>query len=325
MTDELNIIIVTYNSEDSIERCIDSINSQETDRKYKIIVVDNSSSDRTVEIIEKRYPELLLVKSNHNGGYASGLNLGLRNKSKGDCLILNPDTEIINDSISKMHKALSKNVNAGIVGPAILDSAGKTILSSFRFTDLFQSIWTAAGLQLLAPFNRSGGRFELRRTAPGKCVKVDRLLGAVMLIKSEVLEGIGKFDERFFLYSEEEDYCLRATKAGWDVIYEPAARVRHAGALSSEQLGTISVAAANWSRHLYMLKHHGWFTAQISRLMWILMLSVRMATTVVGKLIGIPSKNFEGYYLSFKCLLFPGYFDRKLRPEHSTKAFETAV
>ncbi|HHE46280.1 MAG TPA: hypothetical protein ENL08_01080, partial [Bacteroidetes bacterium] len=156
--------------------------------------------------------------------------------------------------------------------------------------------------------------WEIRRRPPFEPVEVDRLLGAAMMMRRRALEDTGGFDERFFLFSEEEDICLRLKQAGWRIYYHPGPQIVHRGAASTDQNLPMAVAAADWSRYLFMKKHHSRLSAEVSRFIWIAAVFLRLLLVhLMSPLKGMP--RAEGYLLSLRSLLKPGYFERAVRPQ----------
>jgi hypothetical protein len=301
-------VIVTYNSAVTIDDCLRSLAGTVDAGIFKVIVVDNASSDGTADLIAKKYPWVELIRSSVNCGFAAGNNLALVHLVGDYCFFLNPDTRVGAGCSKGLMEFLDNHHDAGCVGPAVVSKDGKKTLSYFAFTGFMTSIWVALGIQKFLPLNRTGKRIELRRKPPNKVVEVDRLLGAAMMIRNEILAKVKGFDERFFLYSEEEDFCRQIQNAGWKIYYTPWYFIIHSGSASSSQTTALSIAAANWSRYVLLRKHCSRVTAELSRIIWILTLSIRF-------LFAVPkSNNRKGYKLSIKSLLKPGYFDSELRP-----------
>ncbi|MCF7810646.1 glycosyltransferase family 2 protein [bacterium] len=309
MTPRGTAVIVTYNSAGSIDDCLRSLAGTVDAGIFKVIVVDNASGDGTADLIERKYPWVELIRNPVNAGFAAGNNLALIHLVGDYCFFLNPDTRVGAGCSKGLMEFLDDHDDAGCVGPAIVDETGKKTLSYFAFTGFITSVWMAIGLQRIFPLNRTDEKFELRRKPSKKVVRVDRLLGAAMMIRNEVLAKVKGFDERFFLYSEEEDFCRQIQNAGWKIYYTPRNFIIHNGGESSSQDTVLAIAATNWSRYLLLRKHCSRFKAELSRIIWILTLVIRF-------LFSIPRSNKrKGYILSIKSLLKPGYFDKKLRPD----------
>ncbi|MDP8237460.1 MAG: glycosyltransferase family 2 protein [Candidatus Hatepunaea meridiana] len=311
MTPRVTVIIVTYNSAGFIGECLDTLSKSAASGYLKVILVDNASTDSTADIIEKEYPWVNLVRSKYNNGFGAGNNIAISDVEGDYIFFLNPDTRVGPYCSKTLVDFLDDYDDAGCVGPCVIDEKGHKILSYFMFTGLFTSLWSAMELQRLFPLNRTNGKREFRWKPPNYSVEVDRLLGAAIMIRRKVLDQIGRFDERFFLYSEEEDICLRLRHAGWNIYYDPSSYVIHQGGTCKQQALPLMIAAANWSRYIYLRKHKNRISAEISRLVWIILLSLRL---FISFLLPASRRKRYGYIWSLKSLLKPGYFDRVLRP-----------
>lgn len=308
------VVIVTYNSEGIISQCLESLQGDVETGLVKVVVVDNKSVDNTVDIIASRFPWVTLIRSDVNGGFSAGNNLGSRHIEGGWCFFLNPDSIVDRDCIGSLADYLDKKPDIGCIAPAITNDKEQVIISYFPFTTLFTSIWTAVGLHRLIPLNRTNDSFEVRRQPPDNPVDVDRVLGAAIMVSRNALEQVGGFDEQFFLYSEEEDLCLRLHRAGWRVVYFPKVKVIHEGAAATGGNKPLAVASADWSRYLYMVKHKPRLAAELSRFAWLFALVVRYSVSLVSSFGDMRHDRLEGYKLSICSLLYRGYFERELRP-----------
>jgi N-acetylglucosaminyl-diphospho-decaprenol L-rhamnosyltransferase len=324
MTDG-SIIIVTFNSAEHIVDCLDSLREDCASDRIKVIVVDNCSSDRTVEIIKQDFSWVTLIQSPYNGGFSAGINIGLCEASGDWRLILNPDTRLHPGTLSDLITSLMNRPDVGCIAPAILNQNGELIISTFAFSNLFTSIWYAFGLHHIITLNHVNQHpVWTPKTSIKSISEVDRVLGAVMLIRSEAINSIGMFDEMFFLYSEEEDYCHRLWDAGWKVVYNPEVKALHLGAGSTGIDNPIAQASADWSRYLYMRKHCGRLSAEISRFIWIVMLSLRLTCFTLFAGIKKSKNRIEGIKLSIRSLACPGYFERHLRPAKQSELLRVA-
>ncbi|MDP8228471.1 MAG: glycosyltransferase family 2 protein [Candidatus Electryoneaceae bacterium] len=312
------VVIVMYNAIKFVGECLNSLKTDAMDGWINVVAVDNVSTDGTAEYVAEQYPWVTLVRSPDNGGFGAGNNIGLSQMDSDDsgqsdwCFILNPDTVVSAGCLRKLSDFLDEHQDVGCVGPGVTDESGEQIVSYQPFMNLWTSFWVAVGLQRILPLNRTDEQWELRRHPPSKIVQVDRLLGAAMMIRRLALDQIGGFDERYFLYSEEEDLCIRLQNTGWKIAYNPSGTITHSGAKSTGADNPLAIAATDWSRYLFMAKHYSKGTAEISRWIWIVMITLRY---LLSFLKGGARK--EGYRLSLKSLINIGYFDRELRPKRA--------
>ncbi len=308
------VVIVTYNARDIISRCLNSLRHAVESGFAKVVLVDNASTDGTAEFIADQFPWVTLVRSGFNCGFGAGNNLSLEHLEGDWCFFLNPDATVTERDLESMAEYLGSNPQVGCIGPSVKDENGNKTLSYYPFTKLLTSIWSASGLNKVLPLNKTDGRWELRSRPPDGIVEVDRVLGAAMMVPRKLFERSGGFDERFFLYSEEEDLCLRIRKAGLKVVYYPGAEVVHIGGDTTRHNKPLATASANWSRYLFMRKHYSKAKAEISRWVWLFGLTLRCFITMLVCWGRGRKDRIAGYRLSTFSLLKRGYFDMRLRP-----------
>jgi GT2 family glycosyltransferase len=242
----VGVIVVSYNSGRVIGELLDSLPAACGPVRYRTIVVDNGSMDGSVDLLQNR-PEVSLVRS-QNFGYAAGINRGIAVVPDATCfLILNPDTRLHPGCVPALMSALTIN-HAGIAVPKVLTPDGRVDRSLRREP----SIWRALGLTRtrLSLFSENLMREEDYEDSRA----VDWALGAVMLVSAQCAGRVGPWDETYFLYSEETDFCLRARDLGYSTWFEPAAVATHIGGASGTSHKTQTLRAMN-SVRLYRRRH----------------------------------------------------------------------
>ncbi len=188
----------------------------------EIIIVDNNSNDGSVEMIEKEYPEVILIKNRKNLGYGRANNQGIR-KTKGKyVLILNPDTIILPGTVEKMCRFLDENPTVGACGPSILDSNYQPFAPMIYDPTLLELLGKDTLLRRLFP-RLSSPRYR----QPKERKEVERLSGCCFLSRKEALKAAGLFDERIFLFYEEADLFFRLRRKGWAIYYLPELSIVH--------------------------------------------------------------------------------------------------
>lgn len=214
---ELSTIIVTYNSQDEIEKLLFSSNKF-LPAGSEVIVVDNDSSDGTVAEV-KQFKNVKLIKNSVNIGYGKGTNLGVRRAAGEYLLLLNPDTLLIDHSVNKMLSFAKSHPEVGIVAPKLLGLNG-TIQASVSKDP------TLAGAFRRYLFNK---KYDYGEYVPIENYhqEVEVVYGAALLVKKEIFRGIGGFDGRYFLYFEDLDLCRKVRGEGLKVVYLPEAQVIH--------------------------------------------------------------------------------------------------
>lgn len=255
---KLSIIIVNWNVKDLLYKCLKSIFETSDDLNFEIIIVDNSSSDGSVEMIKEKFPSAILIENKKNLGFGAANNQGIR-ISKGEyILILNPDTVIFPNSPQKMIAFLDQNPDAGAVGPKILNPDGSIQFECARnFPTPLTDFFGLSTLYRRFPKSRIFGRYLMSYWDHNDQRRVDLLSGACMMIRKKVFDEVGLFDEKFFMFAEEPDLFLRIKKQRWTVYFLPSAQIVHFWGKSTEQLFYNMVVETRRSMELYFKKSYG--------------------------------------------------------------------
>ncbi|MGC9001061.1 glycosyltransferase family 2 protein [Caldisericum sp.] len=233
---DFSIILVTYNSEDFIRECLESIYNtiKNTKFSFEVIVVDNNSQDATVKML-RDFPEVKLIKNKENLGFSRANNLAFEN-SKGKILFfLNPDTKIISSEIfEEVYKIFSTNSGIGAIGVKLVDEKGKAALSGFSFEPWWSAILSLLSMQFI-DFRIIKDEHLLKKINNlNHPVEVDWVSGGAMFISREVYSKVSGFDSNFFLYSEDVDICKRIKDRGLKILFLPYIYVLHYTSHSSK-------------------------------------------------------------------------------------------
>jgi GT2 family glycosyltransferase len=249
------VVIVTYNSADDIVGLLESLTAAAAGLTLRSVVVDNGSTDATVSLV-RACPGVSCVETGANLGYAGGINVGRQHAGKYNALlVLNPDAALEAGALREMFAALD-DPSVGIVAPMLLDADGRLYPSLRREPTLARAI--GDGLLGSRIGRRPAWLSEIVRDESPYSYRhaVDWATGAALLVSAACDRALGRWDERFFLYSEETDYAARARDAGFRVEYRPTAQVRHRGAGSGRSRELIALNAV--SRIRYMEKRRRW-------------------------------------------------------------------
>jgi GT2 family glycosyltransferase len=253
---DLSVIVVTYNSAAYIDACLASLEARLAPERTEICVVDNASTDRTREIVAHHESRVRVVANPRNLGFAAALNRGLAATRGRHVLWVNPDATLENGGAQTLVAYLDAHPEVGILGPKILDPDGRLQRSARAFPSYDWPLGHRHGwLTRLFPGNPFSARYLLADLDPSTVREVDWVSGACLLHRREVAERVGGLDERFFMYCEDVDFCLRAKRAGWAVRYHPALTVRHHVAGSTRQQSTRMLVERHRSLWRYYQKH----------------------------------------------------------------------
>ena len=223
---DISTIIITWNSQEFIKECLDSIFSQKG-VSFEVLVVDNNSSDKTCKIIKKDFPQVNLICNQKNLGYAKANNQALRLTNGEFILFLNPDTKLYSDTLNKMLDSMQENKDIAVLGPQLLN-LDKTIQPSCReFPKYSTLIWEFTGLSRLFPKSKIFGAWRMGYFHHQKIREVDQPMGSAFLVRKEVLDKLGFLDEDFPIFFNDVDLCYRIKKAGKKIIFYPEAKIFH--------------------------------------------------------------------------------------------------
>jgi len=251
MSLELAVVIVSWNTRDLTLNALHTLltDVETHGPQAEVWVVDCASTDGTPQAIRERYPQVSLIASDRNLGFAAGNNLALRQLGFGEpaaaetrsvlpraVYLLNPDTVTLPGATRTLYDALFSLPRAGVVGAQLTYEDGSFQHGAFRFPGLLQ-----LGIELFpAPVRLYdswlNGRYSRRQYERGVPFRVDHTLGATMMVRGEAIQQAGLLDESYFMYCEEIDWSFRIRRAGWEIYTVPAARVIHLGGQSTGQV-----------------------------------------------------------------------------------------
>jgi N-acetylglucosaminyl-diphospho-decaprenol L-rhamnosyltransferase len=261
---DVSIVIVNWNVRDLLRRCLHSI-TQFPVSSIEVIVVDNASTDGSIDMVRAEFPDVHLAVNARNQGFPAGVNQGISLAQGRYVLILNPDTEVVGEALTTMVAYADEHPDVGVVGPQLLNPDGSVQSSRRRFPALATAFFESTWLQPYAP-RRLLESYYVGDQPHGTVQDVDWLTGAALMARQTAIERVGPMDERFFMYSEELDWCRRFREAGWRVVYLPTAQILHHEGKSSEQVLPARHIYFQTSRVRYFRKYHSRAAAELLRL-----------------------------------------------------------
>jgi GT2 family glycosyltransferase len=278
------VIIVNWNAGDYLGRCLDTIYAGNLNETLEVIVVDNNSADRSAEFIGEKYPQVKLIVNRQNVGFARANNQALQEALGDLILLLNPDTEIKPDTLQIMVDFIQSRPECGIAGCKVLNPDG-TLQQACRrnIPTIADAFFKLTGLSRFFPGSPRFSRYNLTYLPADQLAVVDAVSGSFMITRREVVARIGFLDERFFMYGEDLDWCLRARQAGYQNYYFPATSIIHYHGQSSRQrplraaycfyqamyLFYCKHTAPPWSRPLIRLASLFAFLAALPKIFWL--------------------------------------------------------
>ena len=233
---DVSIIIVNWNTRDILRDCLQSVYDQTKEISYEVIVIDNASSDDSVDMVKKEFPQVILIENKENRGFAAANNQGIAIAKGRYILLLNSDTIILDNAVYKTLLIADANVQAGIIGCRALNRDRTLQRTCFMFPSVLNMLLSMTGLYKLFPKSKFFGREHMSWWNRDDEREVDVVTGCFMFVRREVIEKIGVMNEDYFIYAEETDWCFKAKKAGFKVLFTPFAEIIHLGGTSTDQI-----------------------------------------------------------------------------------------
>jgi GT2 family glycosyltransferase len=224
----LSIVIVNYNAGNLLHDCLKSIYAGANGMPFEVWVVDNKSVDDSPAKVKSAFPKVRVIENACNVGFSKANNIAVSQCDSNYVLLLNPDTLVMGDAIDRMVDFMEENPTVGIAGCKVLNRDHTLQLACRRSIPTPRvAFFRMTGLSRLFPKNKAMAQYNLTFTDANEVQEVDAVSGAFLMVRRKTIQDIGLLDERFFMYGEELDWCLRAKKAGWKVMYNPGAEIVH--------------------------------------------------------------------------------------------------
>ncbi len=272
MTDpsvELSVVIISFNTRQLLDECLQSLIKESQGISLEIIIVDNASRDGSADYVEAHYPSVRLVRSTFNLGFAAANNLAFKIAQGIYIALLNSDAFLQEGALRKALERIKASPSVGLAGGRLIGRDGRWQPSARLFPSLLIEFLQLSGLEGKYASSRFFGQFNRTWASPEESCATDWVPAAFAIIPKHILNELGGFDERFFLYYEEVDLCRRIKAAGYQIQYWGDVVVIHIGGESSKTVENHTFSSKDaqlvlWrmrSELLYYRKHHGWLGA----------------------------------------------------------------
>ena len=284
----VSIVILSWNTCGLLENCLSSITTAAADLDVEIIVVDNASTDGSQAMVRDKFPHVHLIANQENVGFARGNNQAMALCKGRYMLLLNSDAFAAPGSIQALVRLADVQPKAGIVGAQLLNPDNSFQASHTSFPNLWREflILSGVGRLLYGRWYPSRGPEEDKGPQP-----VDYVEGACMLVRAEAFDDVGGLDEGYFMYSEEVDWCYAIREEGWQVWYQPEAKVIHLGGASSQSRRVRREADLYRSRVRFFRKHYGDMAAEALKLQIYVLTAIKV---IIYKLLRLLSGGHYG-------------------------------
>jgi GT2 family glycosyltransferase/peptidoglycan/xylan/chitin deacetylase (PgdA/CDA1 family) len=266
---DVSVIVVNWNTKDILRTCLKSVYEQAGNIEYEIIIIDNASSDASVEMIRSEFPRVILIANDSNRGYAAALNQGMKVARGRYFLLLNSDIIICDSAIEKTVGYADMHLDAAVVGCQVREDDNKIHLTCRRFPSLLNLLLDVFGLNRLFKNNKFFGREFMLWWPRDSEREVEVVSGMFMLVRQQAVEKVGMMDESYFFLFEETDWCYRFSKSGWKMLFWPGAQVIHihGGSQSRKKAGTKIAIQYQKNMLIFFRKHYGGVRCFIARVL----------------------------------------------------------
>lgn len=232
----LSIVIVNWNTNRLLEACLESIYRHAPEFGFEVIVVDNASDDFDAFALQTQFPNTTFIANDSNLGYAKGNNQGI-NRSEGDfILLLNPDTEVKDDSLATLVEFMEDHHRAAAAGCRLVRPDGTVERSCRSFPSPGPVAFEFLRLSRLFPRSRVFGAYRMTWFDYNEEIQVDQPMGSCLILSRKAVKEIGLIDEDFPIFFNEVDWCYRAKQSGWKIYFTPATEIIHHGGSSTKQI-----------------------------------------------------------------------------------------
>ena len=251
----VSVIIVNWNTRDLLRQCLQSVYAQPSSIEREIIVVDNGSTDGSVEMVRREFGPVKLLANHDNRGFAAANNQGIAVANGRYILLLNSDTIVLDRAIEKTVAFADQYPDTAVTGCRVLNPDRTLQNTCFMFPSLLNWFLFSTYLYRMFPRSRFFGREQMTWWSRDDAREVDVVTGCYMLVRKEAIRQVGQMDELFFMYAEETDWCYRFKTNGWKSRFTPDAEIIHIGGASAAKIGTRRTQLTNSSFVRYMFKH----------------------------------------------------------------------
>jgi GT2 family glycosyltransferase len=253
---DISVVIVAWNARHYLELCLESLIETSPRRSMEVLVVDNASADGTIEMIESKFPWVRLMESKENLGFSKGNNLAIRQCQGRYIALVNPDVIVFPGCLDTLADFLDQNPKVGDVGPRVFNPDMTQQSTCRRFPSLWNNICSATHFESIFKGRSFFAGEHMSYFSHDRTLAVDVIVGCFSMIRREAFDDVGLLDEGLFMYGDDVDWCRRAWKAGWQVVFYPEARAIHDRGKTTAPFPVHFAVAQQRSVLRYWTNHH---------------------------------------------------------------------
>lgn len=253
---DISVVIVAWNAKHYLELCLESLAKNPPVRSMEVLVVDNASSDNSIEMVEAKFPWVTLIKSKENLGFSKGNNLAIRQCQGRYIALVNPDVIVFPDCLDTLADFLDRNPKVGNVGPRVFNPDMTQQSTCRQFPTLWNNFCSATQLERIFKGSSFFAGEHMFYFPHDRTRTVDVIVGCFSMIRREAFDEVGLLDEDLFMYGDDVDWCRRAWNAGWQVVFYPDAHAIHDRGKTTAPFPVRFAVAQQRSVLHYWTKHH---------------------------------------------------------------------
>lgn len=232
---ELSVTILSWNTQRDLRICLESLQKVRGEADFEVIVVDNNSEDGSPNMVAREFPWVRLFRMSQNLGFCKGHNYAIAQRKGRHAFLLNSDTIVHPDALGRILEYARNHEEVGIIGPKLLNTDGTLQLSCRRFPNPVAALFRNTPIGRIFPNNRFTREYLMSDFHHDKVAEVDWVSGAAFLARQQVIDRVGVFDEQYYMFCEDIDWCFRTWQAGFKVVYLPDAVITHAIGRSTDK------------------------------------------------------------------------------------------
>jgi len=254
-TIDVSIIIVAWNVKDFVHNCLKSVYEQTKGITFEVIYVDNGSEDGSVDMVTKEFPEVRIIKNEKNEGFTKANNQGIQISKGRYVLLLNSDTIVLDNAITKTVKFADSHPEAAVVGCKVLNSDSTLQRNCFMYPSILNMLLSAIYLHKFFSKSKFFGRERMTWWDFNDVREVETVGGCFSLVRRKAIDQVGLMDETYFVYGDDPDWCYRFKKSGWKIIFTPNGQIIHYDGQNTQSMTRKFFWQLNGSRLIFMKIH----------------------------------------------------------------------